>query len=166
MDQSRPGQQYYRQPDANRDPDRFFSTAFKTRQGTIGGFTMLTIQLILPATVGLIARSDWALHRQPFIYFVGFLVIASAYLVSSNLLPVRGYSNLRRQLAARMSAAGIDVKGLGGIWVGFSPDGEPRIYLNNYDWDVGFLFIFPDRVCWPGRAILVVIAANIRRLAR
>jgi len=94
------------------------------------------------------------------IYAAGLLIAAGAYFVCSNLMPVRGYSSLKGQFAARMLARGIDVDRLEGIWVGFSPDGEPRVYSNNYDWDVGFLLVMPDRLCFLGEQAQFALAKD------
>src|SRR5215469_6260905 len=52
----------------------------------------------------------------------------------------------------------LDLDGLDGIWVAFSPDGEPRIYTNNYDWDLGFLLVLPDRLCFLGELAQFALA--------
>ena len=140
---------YYGRPDAAGHQEPLFSAAFKKRQGYVIGFTIIGIQIGLPLIAAALARSTLAPDAIIF-YIAGFLIATGAYVISSNLLPVRGYSTLREQCAARILAGRINLNRLEGIWVGFSPDAEPRIYTNNYDWDVGFLVIMPDRLCYLG----------------
>jgi hypothetical protein len=144
------GRPEYGQPGPGSQQAPLFSAEFKKRTGTTSGLVMIAIQIGLPIIVGLISRSRGIPGGNTLLYLVGFLVTIAAYLVSSNLLPVRGYSNLEKQIAARLIARGIDLDRLNGVWVAFSPDGEPRVYANNYDWDVGFLLVLPDRLCYLG----------------
>src|SRR5262249_450559 len=150
MEGSRYDHPYYGRPGSVAQPGQLFSADFKKKRGTASGLAILAIQIGVPLITACLARSGSSPNRNIVIYVMGFLIAAGAYLVCSNLMPVRGYGSLKGQFAARMLAQGIDVDRLEGIWVGFSPDGEPRIYSNNYDWDVGFLLVMPDRLCFLG----------------
>jgi len=150
MEGSRYDHPYYGRPGSVVQQEQLFSADFKKRRGTASGLAIIAIQIGVPVITAWLARSGAFPNHNLIIYAAGFFVGAGAYLVCSNLMPVRGYASLKSQFAARMLAGGIDVNRLEGIWVGFSPDGEPRIYSNNYDWDVGFLLVMPYRLCFLG----------------
>jgi hypothetical protein len=163
MEGSRYDHPYYGRPDYGRPGPNgqqaiLFSAELKKKRGIKGGFVMIAIQIGLPIVVGLISRFRGTPHGNTLLYLAGFLITIGAYLVSSNLLPVRGYSRLKDQIAARLHAGAIDLDRLNGIWVAFSPDSEPRVYANNYDWDLGFLLILPDRLCYLGELAQFALA--------
>jgi hypothetical protein len=163
MEGSRQDHPYYGRPEYGRpvpisQPAPMFSTEFKKRTGTMHGLVIIAIQIGLPIVVGLISRSQGTPNGNTVLYLAGFLITIGAYLIASNLMPVRSYSSLKKQFGARMTATGIDLERLDGIWVAFSPDGEPRIYANNYDWDLGFLLVLPDRLCFLGELVQFALA--------
>ncbi len=65
-----------------------------------------------------------------------------------DLLAARGVAGLRRSLAPRLAAEGIDVAG--GRFVTLAPSARVRIYEGHTDWDAGFLFVRGDRLCYVG----------------
>ena len=158
MEGSRQDHPYYGRPDYGRPGPNsqqapLFSADFKRSTGLTNALVTIAIQIGFPLAFALISRSGGTPNTKVPIYLLGFLATIGAYVVSSNLLPVRGYSDLKKQFAARLLASGIDVERLNGLWVAFSPDGEPRVYANNFDWDLGFLLILPDRLCFLGELV-------------
>ncbi|HKF54855.1 MAG TPA: hypothetical protein VKJ45_05415 [Blastocatellia bacterium] len=163
MEGSRPDYPYYGRPDYGRPGPSsqqmpMFSAEFKKRTGKTHGLVIIGIQIGLPIIVALVSRYRGTPQGNTLLYLAGFVITISAYLIASNLMPVRCYPGLKKQFAARMAAAGIDLDRLNGIWVAFSPDGEPRIYTNNYDWDLGFLLVLPDRLCFLGELAQFALA--------
>jgi hypothetical protein len=57
---------------------------------------------------------------------------------------------VRRQLRAKMEKAGLDPAAWGGRFVGFSPHAAPRSYESMSVWDIGYLFVYQDRICYWG----------------
>jgi hypothetical protein len=67
-----------------------------------------------------------------------------------NYLSVLGYRRLRRRMARNLRDEGIDPDPWQGVFVQLSPADRPRIYDNFTNWDVGFLFLFADRLAYLG----------------
>src|SRR5262245_54889486 len=160
MEGSRYDHPYYGRPGSVVQQEQLFSADLKRKRGIASGLAIIAIQIGGPLIAACLARSGSSPNRNMIIYAAGLLIAAGAYFVCSNLMPVRGYSSLKGQFAARMLARGIDVDRLEGIWVGFSPDGEPRVYSNNYDWDIGFLLVMPDRLCFLGEQAQFALAKD------
>ncbi|HYG80628.1 MAG TPA: hypothetical protein VD861_09590, partial [Pyrinomonadaceae bacterium] len=59
-----------------------------------------------------------------------------------------GYKGLREGLSAKLSRAGFEPAE--GTFVGFAPAPAPRLYENNYVWDVGFIFLTDEQLCYVG----------------
>jgi hypothetical protein len=59
-------------------------------------------------------------------------------------------SVLRRRLARRFRNEGIDVDKFNTVFVEFAPSDRPRTYDKWSNWDVGFLFLFSDRLVYLG----------------
>jgi hypothetical protein len=64
---------------------------------------------------------------------------AAVFLLVRDVVPTWGYRDLRRGLAARLRARGLDPGAA--VFVGYAPSALPRIYEGTFDWDVGFLFV-------------------------
>jgi hypothetical protein len=57
---------------------------------------------------------------------------------------------LRRHLKEKLEKEGADPVGWGGRFVGLSPHAAPRGYENMSVWDIGYLFVNDDRICYWG----------------
>src|SRR5262249_34837083 len=49
-----------------------------------------------------------------------------------------------------MKSRGMDPAASGGVFVGFAPDSSLKLYEGYTNWDFGFLFLEPDRLCYVG----------------
>jgi hypothetical protein len=63
---------------------------------------------------------------------------------------VAPYRALAARLRRRFVRDGIDPDAEGGVFVGFAPGPEPRVYEHFYDWDIGFLFPRGERLVYLG----------------
>ena len=74
-------------------------------------------------------------------YGVGLILTLIVSLVVSNFLPMLGLGKLERLVRSKFEKQGAPAEILKGMFVSLAPDGEPRIYENNWAWDVGFLLL-------------------------
>jgi Zn-dependent protease with chaperone function len=75
---------------------------------------------------------------------------AFAAVLVSNYIPRLTRGNISARLDQKLTAQGIQVASWGGIYVGFAPAAAPRIYEATSFWDVGYLFLRSDRLCYWG----------------
>ena len=71
-------------------------------------------------------------------------------LIAIDRLAARIYPSLRGRLLRRLGGEGLDPGRAGGIFAGLAPGPRPRVYEGFFDWDVGFLFLQRDRLCFIG----------------
>jgi len=97
------------------------------------------------------------LHLAGQIYFgvlaVGLVLITALYFLAMKMFPLR---SLARQKESRLKAIekdGINARLLEPCMVGFAPGAAPRIYLGKYNFDVGAMFLFKDRLVFLGRQL-------------
>ena len=83
-------------------------------------------------------------------YGAGLILTVIVSLVVSNFLPMLGLGKLERLVRSKFEKQGAPAEILKGMFVSLAPDGEPRIYENNWAWDVGFLLLSPDRLYYWG----------------
>jgi Zn-dependent protease with chaperone function len=140
----------YPVPAADAASDVVFSTAFKTGAQQRITWTLLAIVLLVPAAAasmvwwgGLGPAATWAVLAGG--VACGGLIV----LLSQNFMPLWGYAEVRRKLRAKIEGQGIDIGTWGGTFVGFAPDGTPRLYENYTNWDFGFVFL-GKRFCYVG----------------
>ena len=128
-----------------------FSAATKARTIQKIGWTRLAVLLTLPA-LGLLAVDLAGLVSGPRWTVLGVVAIAcfGIDILLTNRLSKWGYGKLRRQLAHRLSEEGWNPQDVGAIFVGLAPHAEPRIYDGFYDWDVGFLVLGAEELCYLG----------------
>jgi Zn-dependent protease with chaperone function len=145
-----PGE-HYALPGADSDEGLIFSTALKARSATRNSRALLAAQLLPPA---LIAWAVWltgpGVPATLAALAAGAVLTCAILLLLQNYLPPWDYPRVRRKLAERLKAQGIDPSGWGGVFVSFAPDSGPRLYENWTNWDFGFLFLRGDSLCYVG----------------
>jgi hypothetical protein len=95
-----------------------------------------------------------------------FLPAAFLCLILENFLPFIGYSQIEQQLRDRVEKEGAQPEARGGVFVGLSPGPIPRAYEANYSWDVGYLFLAGDRLCYWGEETRFALTRDQVVLAR
>lgn len=145
--------EHYALPEVAPGASKVFSTEFKRR-------VHWRIQLAFLASVTFLpVIAVWAIREvgRPtegwLICGAAFLPIAVVCLILQNFLPCIGHSSLERRLRRKVQSEGLEPEGWAGVLVGLSPGAGPRSYENNYSWDIGYLFLAGDRLCYWGEEI-------------
>ncbi|MGH7743043.1 MAG: hypothetical protein ACRENS_13595, partial [Candidatus Eiseniibacteriota bacterium] len=73
-----------------------------------------------------------------------------AMLLAVDRVSVSPSRGLERGLAARLAERGVSLGGHRVTYVGLSPAGEARIYEGSGDWDLGFVALAGERLCYFG----------------
>ena len=73
-----------------------------------------------------------------------------AFLLLANYSPRLTRGKLQPALNTKLAAEGIQAESWSGVYVGFSPTAAPRLYEGNSNWDIGYLFLRSDRICYCG----------------
>jgi Zn-dependent protease with chaperone function len=134
--------------------ERIYTTRLKTRVQLRIAWTTLV------STLGMTVAAALAVHRVPLhglailwaFGSAGVLAVIGG-LLTANLLGTSGHAEMRRELAERLRREGIDAEGQGGVFGGFAPHGEPRLYEGHTSWDIGFVLTGRDSLVWLGDRI-------------
>jgi Zn-dependent protease with chaperone function len=147
---------------ADRDGDRYpvpdnppgehlLLTEFRTRRAAALRRLGLALLVLLPALLAAgIGAAGW---RGPPAWGAaagGILLALAALRTLKGYAAVRGEGRLRTRLAARCKEAGFDTEAWQGHFVALAPARAPRRFASGFDWDVGFLFLTSDRLCYVG----------------
>lgn len=144
----------YKLPPSSLDEDKVFSTRFKNNIILRNLWLAIAIKISIPTGVAyLVQLGIWDGEMSWRIYWGGLAIAIALWWMANNFLAVWGYGELKRRFAAKLQRKGIDPEAWGGIFVGFAPGSRVRIYENFGDWDVGFLFLGRDRLCYIGEQI-------------
>jgi hypothetical protein len=87
---------------------------------------------------------------QRLLYLAGFAAAALAYLAVCNYIPVRKLRSLIPQLKAKVQTEGVQADAWNAVTVGLTPGAMPRTYEGQSQWDLGFLFVRSDCICYWG----------------
>jgi len=111
------------------------------------------------ALVGLLAFvpslfSLAAIHlRSPInwiVFALAFPATLLAFLLLANYSPRFTRGNLQPALNQKLADQGIQAESWSGVYVGLSPTAAPRLYEGTSNWDIGYLFLRSDRICYCG----------------
>jgi Zn-dependent protease with chaperone function len=113
------------------------------------GFALIALFAFIPslfsfAAVHSTAPVNWLLFASaPLAALAAFLFISnySVRLTRGNIVP-----SLRQKFADQ----GIQADSWSGVFVNFSPAAMPLLYDGNGAWDIGYLFLGSDRLCYWG----------------
>jgi hypothetical protein len=135
-------------PDAAAE--RVFSPAFRQRFITRLFGVLNAVALLTPALVATAAQplNDTTLRWT--VYLGGAAATFVLHYLLFRVLVPRAFRRLRRRLAGKLEREGISPGAWGGVFVGLSPGPSPRLFEGFYDWDLGFLFLAGDRLCYVG----------------
>jgi hypothetical protein len=130
--------------------DRIYTTRLKTRLLLRLAWTSLGVTT--GASVAAALAVHWLpLHGSESLWAFG-LAWATGVLgaiLATDLLGTSGHAEMQRQLAERLRREGLDGEA-GGVFGGFAPHGEPRMYEGHTAWDIGFLLPGRDALVWLG----------------
>ena len=131
--------------------DKLHSTQYKKSSVLKLSFILLGIQSLIPCFFALAAQHIPVSRAvQLTLFALSIPATFCAVLVFSNYVPRLTRGNLATRLDKKLSAQGIQVAAWGGIYVGLAPSAAPRIYEANSFWDIGYLFLRSDRICYWG----------------
>lgn len=131
---------------------KVFSTSFKSKGTLFVSWMTLAVVIIPPALVAaLVTAMHWEGESRWLTYAVGFIGIALLMiLIANNRLPMHNHFHLERELRQKVAAEGAADLASTGLFVGLAPGREPRLYENNWTWDVGLLTLEADRLVYWG----------------
>jgi Zn-dependent protease with chaperone function len=141
----------YSLPASAHGEEKVFSSTYKHKNAFRNAWIYISSLVFPPAVVALGVQH---LHLTGGLrwcaYTVGWMfTLATSLAVRDRLLSWEA-PKLRRQLRAKMEKAGLDPVAWGGRFVGFSPHAAPRNYESMSVWDIGYLFVYKDRICYWG----------------
>ena len=113
------------------------------------GFALIALFAFIPSLFSLAA-----VHSAPLINWILFaaapLATLAAFLVLSNYSVRLARGNIVPSLKKKFADQSIQVDSWNGVFVNFSPAAMPLLYDGNATWDIGYLFLGSDRLCYWG----------------
>jgi STE24 endopeptidase len=141
----------YSIPSAATSAKRVLSSTKKLSNLRWITFAILGSIIFTPVAFSLIAQlSLWNKFEREALYLAGIAAAIAAYLACSNSISTRGLKSLVPALKSNLLAEGIEPHSWNGIPVGLAPGTVPRSYEGHTHWDLGFLFVRSDRICYCG----------------
>ena len=131
--------------------NKILSTTKKTGNALEALLAMLSAIILTPTAFALFVKvTHFSSPVQRVIYFGGFAATVAAYLAVCNFLPIKKLRDLIPQLKTKVQAEGVQTDAWNAVTVGLAPGPVPRTYEGHTHWDVGFLFLRSDRICYWG----------------
>src|SRR2546430_10378795 len=143
---------HYAIPDASQISGKVLSTVNRTRSLRSAVFVLLGVALFPPA-IGAFAVRVWPVLAPHclLVYSLSFVAALALHLLTSNSMPAWMLRPLLERMRNKLEADGaVQTEAWGGISVGLSPADRPRVYEGLTHWDLGFLFLRSDRICYVG----------------
>jgi Zn-dependent protease with chaperone function len=141
---------HYALPEAVASDDLLFSAHYRKKVLQRNGLVFLVYYTAAPALVTWVAfHAAGGALAWP-VFGVGAVLLAALFIVLRDRFAVWGFGSLRRALAGKLEKQGIPVDAAGGVFVGLAPDDSPRLYDHFSIWDIGFLFLAGERLCYVG----------------
>jgi Zn-dependent protease with chaperone function len=114
-------------------------------------WSLVATLTVVPCLFGLLANRLGAFHSLEIaVLIAGIPGAFAAFLVLHNFVPRITHGNLVAPLNKKFSTDGVLIGEWGGIHVGFAPSAAPRSFEGTYNWDLGYLFLRSDRICFWG----------------
>ena len=131
--------------------NKILSTARKANNAVQALLAMLSAIILTPTAFALLVKfTHFNSSVQRLIYLGGFASAVAAYLAVCNFLPARKVRGLIPQLKTKVQAEGVQADAWNAVTVGLAPGPVPRTYEGHAQWDLGFLFLRSDRICYWG----------------
>lgn len=113
--------------------------------------TMMGATLLIPTAFALMVKFvPMSPSSDRLVYLLGAVVTFAADLWLMNIISARRFGLLIPLLKSKLENHGVQVEGWGGIPVSLAPGALPRSYEGHMHWDLGFLFLGSDRICYWG----------------
>jgi Zn-dependent protease with chaperone function len=143
-----------------------FSSSKKSANLQLITFSVLGSMILTAIGIGwLVQWRGWSDSHRQLLYLLGLPAVFAASFAVAN-----GVSNRRLQfwmpaIKSKLQGARIECDAWGGIPIGLVPADRPRIYEGHTHWDLGFLFIRSDRLCyWGEHTQFAVLREQIKDL--
>jgi Zn-dependent protease with chaperone function len=111
--------------------------------------SLLTLALAPALTARGLTTTEWPISGWTIL-----CVAAAATIGFRTLLFSASFSQwsslIERRMRAKVETEGAQPSAWGGEFVGISPDADMRIYDGSYYWDVGYLFLTREQLCYWG----------------
>jgi Zn-dependent protease with chaperone function len=158
---SAPAADQYSLPASAGGEEKVFSSTYKHRNAFRNVWIFISSLVFPPAVVALgVQHAHLTGGLRWGAYAAGWMVtLAISMAVRERLLSWEA-PKLRRELRAKMEKAGLDPVAWGGRFVGFSPHAAPRSYESMSVWDIGYLFVYQDRICYWGEEARFALRRN------
>jgi len=148
-------------PQADR---RVFSRTFKQHALSRQNWTVLALEIATPAlTAYLVEGQRWHGVWLILAYLAGLLLTVLFGRLAIHYFGRQTDHALQQGFRDKLAREGLTPDAWGGIFVGLAPHAEPRNYEGFLVWDVGFLMLIGDRLCYLGdRTRFALDRENIR----
>lgn len=113
---------------------------------------------LLPGLLGFVVQFLPTSGLRWIGYIAAALTTIAVYGYVRNVGPTWGFEDLRQKIAERLQEQGFDISQ--GTFVGFSPGAHIKVYEGCTEWDVGFLVVAKDRLCYVGERVKFAIAPH------
>jgi Zn-dependent protease with chaperone function len=143
---------HYAVPDDSQRKTKVLSTANKAQNLRWAIFLLLGVALIPPAVAAFAAHKLAGVAPYRYVvYGFGVFVAIALQFYFTNFMSAWRLRPLLERMRERLAANGaVQAESWGGIPVGLAPADRPRVYEGFTHWDLGFLFIRSDRICYVG----------------
>jgi Peptidase family M48 len=142
----------YAVPEIDRAEERLFTTGFKTRLALRASLTVMAWVALAPCLVAS-ATSLLPASARGWALLGALPLLAVSAVAVAGRAAAWGYPALGRALGDRLAPRGLT----GWRFVGLAPDPRPRVYELMSDWDVGVLWLEPERLVYLGEAVRFAI---------
>ena len=127
------------------------STTTKTGNMLWIGLSLLGAMILVPTAFALLVKfAPLAPSLHKLVYFVGAIVSVAAFFALANRIAPRKLHSLIPLLKEKLDHQGVRVASWQGAPVGLAPAAVPRLYESHTHWDLGFLFLREDHLCYWG----------------
>lgn len=135
-------------PESVTSDEAVFTSQARLADATRISWTLIFARILVPALFAL-AAVQVPTYRVPLLA-AGVAATVGVWLFLLNRISGFRKAVFRKAISRRLQAQGVRVEEWGGRFVGFAPSGEPRFYEGFSEWDMGFLFLAPDRLVYVG----------------
>jgi hypothetical protein len=141
----------YSLPASAGGEEKVFSSTYKHKNAFRNAWIFISSLVFPPALIALaLHHSHLAGRLRGGAYAAGWIVALAFTLAVRDRLLSWEAPQLRRHLREKMEKDGADPGTWGGRFVGLSQHAVPRSYESMTVWDIGHLYVYPDRICYWG----------------
>ena len=146
---------HYRVPTVVHDGTPIFSSQVKQRILQRLAWSIVLCFTLVPAIFARLMVELPTAGLRWLGYVVGLGIMLVLFWRVIDVVPLWGFQSLQKRFADRLQQKGIDVGT--GLFVGFSPNDEPRYYEGFSNWDIGYLFIGREGMAYMGEQTQFVL---------